>query len=157
MGIALSRTVSKMAGYNQIAFIIMGVNCQMMEASLMVTKPLNRHFDSRVVKFAPLATFIALIVGTSCLAAEPVAAELPAQVAKKVAMQTKLVQQLWKGQGNVIVGKLDMPPGVDRQQIASRTLLLNDGWFAARLFPGRTLSVRAHGYKSVDIQPPEGA
>jgi hypothetical protein len=146
-----------MIGYNQVALIITGVNCQMMGATRMTTKPVHTQFKSRDFCLASWATIIALTVATSGRAADSTPPELPDQVAKKVAMQTKMVNQLWKGQGNVVVGKLEIPPNVDPQQIAARTVLLNDGWFAARLFAGRTLCFRAHGYKSIDIQPPQNA
>jgi len=123
----------------------------------MTTKPVRTQFKSRGFRVASLATFVALMVATTIPAADPTPPKLPDQVAKKVAMQTEMINRLWKGQGNVVVGKLEIPPNVDPHQIATRTILLNDGWFAARLFPERTLCFRAHGYKPVDIQPPQGA
>jgi hypothetical protein len=119
----------------------------------MVTKRLGRRFEMRRIMLVVVGTILALAIGNGSLAADLPQPEFPQQVAKKVAMQTKLVQQLWQGQGNVVVGKLDIPPSLDRQQIASRTVLLNDGWFAARLFASRKLSFRAHGFKPIDIQP----
>lgn len=146
-----------MTAYNQGALITTDVNCQRTGALLMVAKRCGTRFKLRRIVRASLATILALTIGNRGLAADLPQPELPQQVARKVALQTKLVQQLWKGQGNVVVGKLDIPLSVDRQQIASRTVLLNDGWFACRLFAGRKLSFRAHGYKPVDIQPPPGA
>jgi hypothetical protein len=123
----------------------------------MVTTHVGTRLELRCIMLAGLAAILAPAIGNGSLAADVTPPELPQQVAKKIAMQTKLIQQLWQGQGNVIVGKLDIPPSVDRQQIASRTVLLNDGWFAARLFAGRKLAFRVHGYKPVDIQPLLGA
>src|SRR5262249_15126800 len=88
---------------------------------------------------------------------DPPLTELPQNVAKKVTAQTDFVHRLWQGNGNVVVGKLEIPLVVDRQRVASRTILMPDDWFAARLFRGRTLTFRAHGFTSVDITPPEGA
>src|SRR5207247_1945062 len=97
------------------------------------------------IKLAGFVAFVALPIGRCSFGADPAPRELPAQVAKKAALQSKLVKQLWDGKGKVVVGKLEIPPEVDPRQIASRTMLLNDGWFAARLYAGRTLTFRAHG------------
>jgi hypothetical protein len=147
----------RLIGYNQVAFIITDVNCQLAEVTRMATKLVLSQIERCCLQFARSATFAAVMIASVCLAAESPPVELPNQVAKKVEMQTRMIKQLWKGQGNVVVGKLQTPSDVDPQQIAARTILLNDGWFAARLFPARTLSFRAHGYKPIDIQPPKDA
>src|SRR5829696_8589145 len=98
MGIALSRTVSCRTGYNQVALITTDVNCQSTGAMRMVAKALTTRFQSHRTKLVHLATFMVLAVSSNCLAADSAPRELPVQVAKKIAMQTKLVQQLWKGQ-----------------------------------------------------------
>ncbi len=113
--------------------------------------------DLRGVNCTVIAMLLAAALSMSSYAAEPAPRELPPQVAKKAAMQARFVQQQWKGQGHVVIGKLDIPPEIDPGQIASRTILLKDGWFAARLYTGRTLTFRAHGFRSVDIQPPDHA
>src|SRR3954467_6662024 len=123
----------------------------------MVNNLFYTPFESRVVRLTHLAAFIAFTLGTNRLSAQQTPAKLPDQVAKKVVMQTKLVNQLWKGQGNVIVGRLEISQNIDPQQIASRTVLFGDGWFAARLYSGRTLTFLPHGFKPIEIKPPQDA
>ncbi len=123
----------------------------------MIATPVRTQFASLRTKLAGFISIVALMIGHICLAAEPATSKLPKKVAEKVAAQTKSVFQLWKGQGNVIVGKLEIPQNLDQQQIASRTVLLDDGWFVARLYRGRKLTFLAHGYKPFEIEPPQDA
>jgi hypothetical protein len=109
------------------------------------------------IRLAIATSSLALAIGTNSLADEPATAKFPKRVAEKIASQTKLAAQLWKGQGNVVVGKLEIPPNVDPEQIASRTVLFDDGWFVARLYRGRKLTFLAHGFKPIEIEPPQDA
>jgi ATP-dependent protease ClpP protease subunit len=53
-----------------------------------------------------------------------------------------------RGQGDVLVGKLVRPSGVN---VASRTPIAKDGSFATGVYPGRTLTFYAHGYDALVV------
>lgn len=65
--------------------------------------------------------------------------------AKLIEMEYRPV---FRGQGEVLVGKLIRPAGVS---VASRTQISKDGSFATAVYPGRTLIFYAHGHDALVV------
>lgn len=89
--------------------------------------------------FRALLTIFLSVTFLSCAAAP-----LPDYTSEqKIDDELYMVDEIWNGRGQVIVGKIDpLPPG----RIACRTPVYKDGSFTAAVLGGKELTFYLHGY-----------
>jgi|GEM_PF-3867484 hypothetical protein len=66
----------------------------------------------------------------------------------QVAAEQDFIDRIWSGAGQVVVGRLQLPPNA---QVASRIPFRSDGSYCTALYPGRRLTFYAHGYDPLEI------
>jgi len=109
------------------------------------------------------STILALVVSGIVVGCVPASSgetslnDLPEDISNKARESSHFIDEVWYGQGKVVVGRLTIPGGVSVETIASRTILSPDGYFAAAVYPGRTLELLAHGYGPIVIRVPSNA
>ena len=85
----------------------------------------------------------------SPFAAVPCAAQDQVELAASIDSELRMVNDVWKGGGKVIVGKISPLP---EEQISCRFLMHSDGQFCTAVADGRTLTFYAHGYDPLIVR-----
>lgn len=87
----------------------------------------------------------------------PVRGQVPPPVLEKAQEEKEVfLNELWRGLGRVVVGRVELQDPTDKTLIVSRTEILDEGYFAAALYPSRQLCFRAHGYEPLNVSFPSG-